>query len=229
MDSGGRADALGYNTEEVEAIGEGINKYANQTGEVIVTAIKTNIVDKVAEEWVSEAAVEYFDQFKDELKQKEASITEVFQNFSDQIGKAGQNWADQTKGTAPTMPAVDTVTLDLDVSSMKATDGNGDRYMYEDIEEKVKGYVENARTEILSAFDNMESEINAETAFFGGGQSEAVQEAASSLGDQVNTMLDEVISSDSGSLITAIQNYKSEYSDTATSNASSFEDSAFTE
>ena len=228
MDSGGRADALGYNTEEVEAIGEGINKYANQTGEVIVTAIKTNIVDKVAEEWVSEAAVEYFDQFKDELKQKEASITEVFQNFSDQIGKAGQNWADQTKGTAPTMPAVDTVTLDLDVSSMKATDGNGDRYMYEDIEEKVKGYVENARTEILS-FANMESEINAETAFFGGGQSEAVQEAASSLGDQVNTMLDEVISSDSGSLITAIQNYKSEYSDTATSNASSFEDSAFTE
>lgn len=229
MDSGGRADALGYNTEEVEAIGEGINKYANQTGEVIVTAIKTNIVDKVAEEWVSEAAVEYFDQFKDELKQKEASITEVFQNFSDQIGKAGQNWADQTKGTAPTMPAVDTVTLDLDVSSMKATDGNGDRYMYEDIEEKVKGYVENARTEILSAFANMESEINAETAFFGGGQSEAVQEAASSLGDQVNTMLDEVISSDSGSLITAIQNYKSEYSDTATSNASSFEDSVFTE
>ena len=229
MDSGGRADALGYNTEEVEAIGEGINKYANQTGEVIVTAIKTNIVDKVAEEWVSEAAVEYFDQFKDELKQKEASITEVFQNFSDQIGKAGQNWADQTKGTAPTMPAVDTVTLDLDVSSMKATDGNGDRYMYEDIEEKVKGYVENARTEILSAFANMESEINAETAFFGGGQSEAVQEATSSLGDQVNTMLDEVISSDSGSLITAIQNYKSEYSDTATSNASSFEDSAFTE
>lgn len=229
MDSGGRADALGYNTEEVEAIGEGINKYANQTGEVIVTAIKTNIVDKVAEEWVSEAAVEYFDQFKDELKQKEASITEVFQNFSDQIGKAGQNWADQTKGTAPTMPAVDTVTLDLDVSSMKATDGNGDRYMYEDIEEKVKGYVENARTEILSAFANMESEINAETAFFGGRQSEAVQEAASSLGDQVNTMLDEVISSDSGSLITAIQNYKSEYSDTATSNASSFEDSAFTE
>ena len=229
MDSGGRADALGYNTEEVEAIGEGINKYANQTGEVIVTAIKTNIVDKVAEEWVSEAAVEYFDQFKDELKQKEASITEVFQNFSDQIGKAGQNWADQTKGTAPTMPAVDTVTLDLDVSSMKATDGNGDRYMYEDIEEKVKGYVENARTEILSAFANMESEINAETAFFGGGQSEAVQEAASSLGDQVNTMLDEVISSDSGSLITAIQNYKSEYSDTATSNASSFENSAFTE
>ena len=229
MDSGGRADALGYNTEEVEAIGEGINKYANQTGEVIVTAIKTNIVDKVAEEWVSEAAVEYFDQFKDELKQKEASITEVFQNFSDQIGEAGQNWADQTKGTAPTMPAVDTVTLDLDVSSMKATDGNGDRYMYEDIEEKVKGYVENARTEILSAFANMESEINAETAFFGGGQSEAVQEAASSLGDQVNTMLDEVISSDSGSLITAIQNYKSEYSDTATSNASSFEDSAFTE
>ena len=229
MDSGGRADALGYNTEEVEAIGEGINKYANQTGEVIVTAIKTNIVDKVAEEWVSEAAVEYFDQFKDELKQKEASITEVFQNFSDQIGKAGQNWADQTKGTAPTMPAVDTVTLDLDVSSMKATDGNGDRYMYEDIEEKVKGYVENARTEILSAFANMESEINAETAFFGGGQSEAVQEAASSLGDQVNTMLDEVISSASGSLITAIQNYKSEYSDTATSNASSFEDSAFTE
>ena len=211
MDSGGRADALGYNTEEVEAIGEGINKYANQTGEVIVTAIKTNIVDKVAEEWVSEAAVEYFDQFKDELKQKEASITEVFQNFSDQIGKAGQNWADQTKGTAPTMPAVDTVTLDLDVSSMKATDGNGDRYMYEDIEEKVKGYIENARTEILSAFANMESEINAETAFFGGGQSEAVQEAASSLGDQVNTMLDEVISSDSGSLITAIQNYKSEY------------------
>ena len=229
MDSGGRADALGYNTEEVEAIGEGINKYANQTGEVIVTAIKTNIVDKVAEEWVSEVAVEYFDQFKDELKQKEASITEVFQNFSDQIGNAGQNWADQTKGTAPTMPAVDTVTLDLDVSSMKATDGNGDRYMYEDIEEKVKGYVENARTEILSAFANMESEINAETAFFGGGQSEAVQEAASSLGDQVNTMLDEVISSDSGSLITAIQNYKSEYSDTATSNASSFEDSAFTE
>ena len=229
MDSGGRADALGYNTEEVEAIGEGINKYANQTGEVIVTAIKTNIVDKVAEEWVSEVAVEYFYQFKDELKQKEASITGVFQNFSDQIGEAGQNWADQTKGTAPTMPAVDTVTLDLDVSSMKATDGNGDRYMYEDIEEKVKGYVENARTEILSAFANMESEINAETAFFGGGQSEAVQEAASSLGDQVNTMLDEVISSDSGSLITAIQNYKSEYSDTATSNASSFEDSAFTE
>lgn len=229
MGIGGRADALGYNTEEVEAIGEGINKYANQTGEVIVTAIKTNIVDKVAEDWVSEAAVEYFDQFKDELKEKEASITEVFQNFSDQIGKAGQNWADQTKGTAPTMPAVDTVTLDLDVSSMKATDGNGDRYMYDDIEEKVKGYVENARSEILSAFANMESEINAEAAFFGGGQSEAVQEAANSLGDQVNSMLDGVISGDSGSLITAIQNYKNEYSDTATSNASSFEDSAFTE
>lgn len=30
MDSGGRADALGYNTEEVEAIGEGINMLIKQ-------------------------------------------------------------------------------------------------------------------------------------------------------------------------------------------------------
>lgn len=229
MSGSGKGDALGYNTEQVEAIGEGINKYANQTGEVIVTAIKTNIVDRVAEDWVSEAAIEYFEGFKEELKAKESGITEVFQNFSDQVGRAGQNWAEQTQGTAPTMPAVETVTLDLDVSPIKATDGNGDRYIYDNIEENVRGYVENARTEILSAFANMESEITAEAAFFGGGQSAAVQEAANNLGDQVNTILDSLISSDGGSLISAIQKYKGEYSETATSNASSFEDSAFTE
>lgn len=229
MGQGGITDALGYNTEQVEAIGDGINKYASQTGELIVTSIKNNIVDKVAEDWVSEAAVEYFENFKQKLKGHEERITDVFRAFSKSVGQGGENWSTTTKGTAPTMPEVENVTLDLDISSIRATDGNGDRYMYENIEENVNSYVENSRTEILSGFSNMESEINGDAAFFGAGQSEALQEAARSLGDEVNNILDEIISGDDESLISRIQYFKTQYSETATQNTTLFENSAFTE
>lgn len=226
MSSGGsRKDALGYNQQEIEEIGVGINSMAERAGEAITTAIKLYIVDKVAEEWYSEIAVKYFEDFKDQLKRKEVEITDIFQQFSDRIKEGGDAWAEETGGVAPTMPAVETVNLDLDVSPIK-TDDAGNRYISEDLDSKVKGYVETARTEILQTFGQLKTEAYADSAFFGGGQAEAIQTAADQLGDAVNEILDELISGD-GSLVNEIANYKSEYSDVATKNASNFEDSAF--
>lgn len=226
MSSGGsRKDALGYNQQEIEEIGVGINSMAERAGEAITTAIKLYIVDKVAEEWYSEIAVKYFEDFKDQLKRKEVEITDIFQQFSDRIKEGGDAWAEETGGVAPTMPAVETVNLDLDVSPIK-TDDAGNRYISEDLDSKVKSYVETARTEILQTFGQLKTEAYADSAFFGGGQAEAIQTAADQLGDAVNEILDELISGD-GSLVSEIANYKSEYSDVATKNASSFEDSAF--
>lgn len=227
MSSGNsRGDVFGYNQEEVEQIGVGINQMVERTGTAIVSAIKTNIVDKIAEEWYSEVAVKYFENFKDQLKSKESSITDIFQEFSNKIGEAGANWAETTGGVAPTMPAVESVNLDLDVSPIKPDDA-GNRYITENLEELVKGYVEQAKMEILDTFSQLESEVYADAAFLGGGQNEAIQRATEDLGSAVNQILDELISGE-GSLVSEIGRFKTDYSDTATGNASSFEDSAFT-
>ena len=227
MSGNTRGDAFGYNQAAVEEIGAGINRIAATAGESIVNAIKANVVDRVAEEWVSEVAVKYFEDFKGELKSKESNVTDVFQKFSDKIQKAGEDWATETGGVAPVMPAVETVTLELDVSPIRAED-NGDRYIYEGLGDSVKGYVEQARVEIEQTLAQLQSEANAESAFFGGGQAPAIQEAAAELGTEVNQILDSLISGE-GSLVTAIVNYRNEYSSTATGIASSFADSGFTE
>lgn len=79
---------------------------------------------------------------------------------------------------------------------------------------------------MFGIFGQLKTEAYADSAFFGGGQADAIQTAADQLGDAVNGILDELISGD-GSLVNEIANYKSEYSDVATRNASNFEDSAF--
>ena len=47
------------------------------------------------------------------------------------------------------MPAVETVTLDLDVSPIKATDGNGDRYIYDN---NAKNYKSDIKMKRLFVF-----------------------------------------------------------------------------
>lgn len=228
MSSGSsRGDVLGYNQEQVEAIGVGINSMVERAGEAITTAIKTNIVDKVAEEWYSEVAVKFFEEFRQSLKNAEPDITEIFEGFSRIIQQAGDDWATETGGVAPTMPAVEEIKLDLDVSNIKADDA-GNRYITENLDESIKQYVENARMEIMETFGQLKAEAQADAALFGEGQSQGVEIAAERLGDYVNKTLDNLINGND-SIIERIAYFKNQYQEVAQKNTQRFEDSAFTE
>lgn len=214
-------DDYGYNREQIENIGQEINNQAALVADNIVSTIKNEIVAKVAVDWMARVAVECFEEYKEKVKAKEADVTAVFQTFSQKLGEAGARWADETHNDAPSMPAIETVLLDLDISEVQESDSNGDVFIKEGISTSVTGYIENAREMMKEYIAKLAAETDASLAFFGGGQSDAIREAAAAIGDEIDSMLN-TLQTD---LNDRISQYQSTSIDTATTNTSSFADS----
>lgn len=225
MSKGGAENqSIGYNKGAVEEIRTQTNTMAQETGNIIIDAIKNNIINFVAERWYSEVAVTYFEEFKNVLKSKEDGITAIFQSFNAKMKRAGDEWAQTTQGEAPDMPPIETITLDLDVSNISNVDANQSRWIEEGLQTSILQPIEDARAEVKSYIENKAYEVDASLAFLGGGQAEAVNTAADQLDEAVNDILNFLVEGDE-SLVGAIERYNTEYTTQAETNVANFSDS----
>ena len=93
----------GYNRQKIEELRDVINTTAQKAGEGIVEILYDGIITSLKDSWYAPEAVEFSEGFAETVKQAGQGVTEAFDAFRDAIQKAGANWAENTKGEAPTL------------------------------------------------------------------------------------------------------------------------------
>lgn len=165
----------GYNKEQIEGLRDAINSTAQEAAQGIVEKLESGIVTPMSTIWYAEEGVEFFEKFADVVKQSGTNIHDVFQTFNDYVGQAGANWAENTKGEAPTMAAIDNIELVLNVSAILNTNEKGDRGIEREQANSVADNLEQVKSEIETTLKELAAKLDATTSFLGGNQAEAVQ------------------------------------------------------
>lgn len=170
----GSGEISGYNCEQVNALRDVINSTAEQAGNGIVERLHSDIVVPMSSVWYAPEAVDFFEGFATTVKASGENITKAFDAFRGAVESAGKNWAENTGGEAPSLPAIDTVELDLNVSDIQPENG-GNVTIDEGQASTIAGNLTEVEEGIKSDLESLAEGLNAETAFIGHGQADALQ------------------------------------------------------
>src|SRR5699024_9837438 len=102
-----------------EALADVINNTAQKAGEGITERLHDEIVVPMSTVWYAPEAQEFFQKFAETVASAGQNITEAFDAYRKADQSAGENWAENTKGVAPVLKPVDTVTLNLNISDIQ--------------------------------------------------------------------------------------------------------------
>lgn len=171
---GGSGEVSGYNCENVNALRDVINNTASQAANGIVERLHSDIIVPMSIVWYAPEAVEFFEGFAATVKASGENITMAFDAFRQAVEDAGKNWAENTKGELPSLPAIDQVELNLNVSKIQPENG-GNVTIDEGQATTIAGNLPEVEAAIKSDLENIAESLNAETAFIGHGQAEALQ------------------------------------------------------
>lgn len=164
----------GYNCERVNELREVINNTAQRAGEGIVERLHSEIIIPMSNVWYAPEAVEFFQGFADTVKSSGQYIQQTFDSFRNAVQKAGENWAENTKGQAPNLPAIDPVELNLNVSDIQ-NDNRGNVTIDENQAIVIAGTLEQVEANIKADLEGLAQNLLVEFAFMGHGQAEAIQ------------------------------------------------------
>lgn len=173
---GSNSGGTGYNATEINGLRDIINQTAQNAGDGIVQTLYDDIIVPMSTAWYAPEAVTFFEGFAETVKQSGENITKAFDSFRDAVEKAGVNWADNTGGEQPALAAIDQVELNLTVTDIKEKNDNGDVIIYSDSANTVANNLEEVENTIKENLENLAENLDAATAFIGGGQAEAIQD-----------------------------------------------------
>ena len=171
---GNSGEISGYNCENVNALRDVINSTASQAGAGIVERLHSDIIVPMSSVWYAPEAVDFFEGFATTVKASGENITAAFDAFRGAVESAGKNWAENTGGEIPSLPAIDTVELELNVSEIQPENG-GNVTIDEGQATTIAGNLTEVEAGIKSDLENLAEGLNAETAFIGHGQADALQ------------------------------------------------------
>lgn len=172
---GASGELSGYNCEQVNALRDVINSTAQQAGENIVERLHSEIIVPMSTVWYAPEAVEFFNGFANDVKASGENITKAFDNYRAAVELAGQHWAENTKGEAPSLPAIDMVDLTLNVSDMQPDNG-GNVTIDEGGANQVASRLGEVEEGIKADLENLANNLDAESAFIGHGQADALRQ-----------------------------------------------------
>jgi len=168
-------DGIGYNREEVEGLRTKINETAIKAGEGIVEILHSEIIIPMSSAWYAPEAVEFFTGFSDAVRKSGEFVTEAFDGFRETVQSAGKMWAENTKGDAPQLTAIDKVELNLTVSEIQPQE-NGKVIIYTTAAETVANKLPEVEANIKDRLQTLaEQLLNADQAFIGLGQADAIE------------------------------------------------------
>lgn len=165
---------IGYDCEQINALRDVINSTAQQAGNGIVERLHGGIVVPMSSVWYAPEAVEFFEGFASDVKKAGEKITAAFDAFRGAVEGAGEIWAENTGGEAPSLAAIDNVDLDLNVSDIQPKLGNAvviDKEQATTIASNLTEVEEGIKSDL----ENLAQNLNAESAFIGHGQADALQ------------------------------------------------------
>lgn len=165
----------GYNCEEVNALRNVINDTAQQAGEKILEELHDGVVVEMARAWYAPEAVEFFNGFAETVKASGEAITNAFDAYRGAIQEMGTRWAENTKGEAPNLPAIDQVELNLNVSDVQSDD-NGNIYIKENLATNIANNLPNVEEWIKNDLEKLANKLDAKSAFIGHGQADAARD-----------------------------------------------------
>ena len=141
------------------------------------------------------------------------------QNFRDQMQENITTWRTQTQAQGGSdLQDVAQKQIEIDISSVKETDAEGNRYITNTLETDLDAWIVACRTSIVSRVATSVSS-NTVGSFIGENQNEAINDAMITLADKINEILCFLNTGDN-SILTEITNYRSQYTTTGQNNAS---------
>lgn len=175
----------GYNCQQINELRDVINKTAQQAATGIVDRLHSSIIVPMSSVWYAPEAVEFFGGFADTVKASGEGITTAFDAFRQAIQDAGANWAENTGGEVPSLPALDLVELNLNISEIQP-DNNGNVTIDESTATSIASSLGEVEEGIKSDLENIAGNLNAETAFIGHGQADALQDCFVRLSGEIH-------------------------------------------
>lgn len=221
---GSGGDTSGYNCEQVNALRDVINETAQKSGESIVETLHTDIVVPMSSTWYAPEAVEFFEGFAETVKASGESITAAFDSFRDAVQKAGANWAENTKGEVPSLAAIDTVELTLNVSDIQP-DNAGNVTIDEASASSIASSLGEVEATIKSKLEGLAGTLDAETAFIGHGQADALQKCFVTVSGEIYKIFKYLTEGDN-SLQSQINKTVTKYQDVSTGISDAFNNGA---
>lgn len=214
-------EVSGYNKGKIEALAEKINSTAQQAGEGIKEELENGIITPMSDKWYAPEAVEFFESFKSTVAQSGAVITEVFDTFRQAVQDAGTNWAENTKGEAPTLSPVNTVEIELNISAIQAINGAGDVSLDESGATSVAGTLGEIEQNIKTRLENLAQGLADGTEFLGHGQAEKVSECFVKVSGEVHKIFKFLTEGDS-SLQSCLNKFVTKYQQVSEGVSNSF-------
>lgn len=166
----------GYNSQNIAALRDVIDRTAQSVAEKVVTRLHDEIIRPISEVWHAPEAVDFFTKFAETVKGTGQNIRDIFDSFRKAVEQAGSIWAENTGGEAPTLGAISDVNLELPVREIQVKDSAGNVGIDEAAANKIANNLTNVEEEIKSDMEAVANELDASTAFLGHGQAEAVAE-----------------------------------------------------
>lgn len=221
MDSG----FTGFNPEEIDNLANAIKNYATQTKTAIINNLKNGVIVPISKTWFTPEGVEYWKAFAEDVKKTAEPITDAFNTFIDNIGKAEKNWAESV-GAEITAVKGDLEELDmtLDVSDIKSSDGS-----------KI-GIIESEATSVADKLSAVETTINTEltqiaqkleasSAFLGGDQASSIKSCFESVSKEVAKVFNFLTEGDNN-VMSQIKAAVDKYGNIATTTSNAFTSSS---
>ena len=221
-------NGVGYNDQDCMKIDQGIENVYNDTIAAINEEITNQICVPVGQAWYSELAVTYMKTFHDNCQNASDDVRKIFQNFRDQMQENIDTWRTQTQAQGGSeLAEVADKKIEIDVSSIKETDPEGNRYITNTLESDLDAWITACRSSIVT---RIASSVSANTvgSFIGENQNEAINAAMASLADKINEILC-FLNTGNNSILKEIANYRSQYTSTGQTNAKTTETKEYAE
>ena len=217
---GSAGNVTGYNCGQVNALRDVINQIAAKAGNGIVERLHSDIIVPMSGVWYAPEAVEFFGGFATAVKASGENITNAFDAFRGAVESAGKNWAENTGGEVPALAAIDLVNLDLNVSDILPENG-GNVTIDEQQATTIADKLPEVEAAIKSDLEGLAASLNAETAFMGHGQAEAVQNCFVQVSGEIHKIF-KYLTEGENSLQGQIKKAAAKYGDVSTSISSAF-------
>ena len=201
----GASDNLGYNATRVEELSQTIAKIATQTGTEIGEIIEDQIIVPLGAAWIAPEAVRYInDSFMVTIKHSGEAIAVVYNNFIKSLQADLDLWAETTEGKTTQLAQINDILIPVNTSFMKEELG-GDVIITKEGCERIIGNLPEIENEIKSKLEALNSDLEAEVAFIGGGHAQAIEDCFRSLAAIVRDIFKYLAEDDDTSLQTNIR------------------------
>lgn len=216
--SGG--EISGYNCSQVNALRDVINNTAQQAGTGITDRLHNDIIVPMSSVWYAPEAVQFFEGFATTVKASGENITAAFDSYREAVQQAGQNWAENTGGETPSLPSIDAVDLTLNVSDIQPENA-GNVTIDEGQATSIANSLPQVEEGIKADLETLAQNLNAESAFIGHGQSDALRNCFVQISGEIHKIF-KYLTEGEESLQSQISKAVSKYVDVSTGISDAF-------